>query len=125
MRWLDGPLTSGALFGGLLCMLRTWLLTTALTVLTMSGGAQTVTGTLECRVVDGTSSVVMNAETSGKNDETGLERTAKTNHEGYVQITFLPVCRYTVTEAATGFGKQWVTAVLECNTSRTVECHRQ
>src|SRR5260370_2974263 len=125
MRWLDGPLTSGALFGGLLCMLRPWFLTAALNVLTMSGGVQSVTGTLEWRGVDGTALVVMNAEASVKNDETGLERTVKTNHEGYVQITFLPEGRYTVTVAATGFGKQSRTAVVELNASRTLEFHLQ
>src|SRR5260370_42593988 len=118
------PLTSGAVFGGILSMLRTWLLAAVLTAFTTSGRAQTVTGTLECRVVDGMSSAVMSAEVSVKNDETGFERAAKTNHEGYVQITFLPVGPYTVTVGATGFAQQSPAAVLELNAPRTLQTHR-
>src|SRR5712692_3689460 len=100
------PLTLGAASVGILTMLKAWFLVAVLTASTRSGVAQTVTGTLECRVVDGSSSAVMNAEISVRNNDTGLERAAKTNHEGYVQITFLPVGPYTVTVGAAGFGKQ-------------------
>jgi outer membrane receptor protein involved in Fe transport len=99
-------------------MLRIWMLAA---MLTMSGFGQTVTGTLECRVIDGAGAVVMGADVSVKNEETGLTRTAKTNQEGYAQLTFLPIGTYTVTVGATGFGKQSRAAQVELNASRTLE----
>jgi outer membrane receptor protein involved in Fe transport len=92
-----------------------------LAVLAASAAAQTVTGTLECRVTDPTGAVIVGADVSVKNEETGLERTTKTNQEGYAQLTFLPVGRYTITAGAMGFGKEARPAQVDLNTSRSFE----
>src|SRR5262244_3064029 len=83
--------------------------------------AQTVTGTLECRVTDASGAFVAGAAVKVVNRETGLERATKTNHEGYAQLTFLPVGEYSMTASAAGFGAQTRTANVELNTSHTLE----
>src|SRR5262249_10540438 len=47
--------------------------------------------------------------------------TTKTNHEGYAQLTFLPLGEYTMSAAAAGFGTQSRAAQVELNTSRMLE----
>lgn len=93
----------------------------ALLALTIAGSAQTVTGTLECRVVDASGAVVPGAEVSVKSDETGLERVTKTNQEGYAQLTFLPVGGYTMTVSAKGFSSNARRTQVELNASRNFE----
>ncbi len=79
---------------------------------------QTVTGTLECRVTDASGGVVPGAEIKIINNDTGLERSLKTSHEGYAQLNFLPLGQYTITAGAPGFGRQSRTAGVELNTSK-------
>ncbi len=81
---------------------------------------QTVTGTLECRVADSSGAFVAGAEISVKNNETGLERSTKTNQEGYAQLTFLPVGEYTMIAGAAGFGRQSRVTTVELNTSKSL-----
>ena len=73
----------------------------------LGGGlfSQTVTGTLEGRVTDSSGAVIAAAPVSAKNLDTGLTRSAKSNQDGYYQLTFLPVGPYTLTTDAPGFGK--------------------
>ncbi len=80
---------------------------------------QTVTGTLECRVTDASGGVLSGADVSVKSDDTGLTRAARTNQEGYAQITFLPVGSYQLTVAAKGFGTQVRNAQVDLNSART------
>src|SRR5262249_38853097 len=80
-----------------------------------------VTGTLECRVTDGSGAAIVGADISVTGAETGLERASKTNQEGYAQLTFLPVGKYKVTVGASGFGKQARDAQGDLNASRTLE----
>src|SRR5215472_15772372 len=72
----------------------------------LAASSQTVTGTLECRVTDSSGGFIMGTAIKAVNRETGLERATKTNHEGYAQLTFLPLGEYTLSAAATGFGAQ-------------------
>jgi hypothetical protein len=103
-------------------MRTTWITAAAgVLALGLSGLSQTVTGTLECRVTDGSGGVVAGAEVSVKSDDTGLDRAAKTNHEGYAQITFLPVGAYHLTIAAKGFATQMRSAQVELNTARNFD----
>jgi outer membrane receptor protein involved in Fe transport len=90
-------------------------------VLASAAYAQTVTGTLECRVTDSSGAFVTGADIKVLNRETGLERSTKTNHEGYAQLTFLPLGEYTMTASAAGFGAQSRAAQVELNTNRLLE----
>jgi hypothetical protein len=98
-----------------------WIAAALLATSALSGLSQTVTGTLECRVTDGSGAAIVGAEISVTGAETGLERASKTNHEGYAQLTFLPVGKYKVTVGANGFGKQARDAQVDLNASRTLE----
>jgi outer membrane receptor protein involved in Fe transport len=102
-------------------MKRAFAIVAALFALATSGIGQTVTGTLECRVKDGSGAVVPGAEVVVRNDETGLERTTKSNQEGYAEITFLPVGGYTLTVSAKGFAASTRRAQVELNTARSFE----
>ena len=67
--------------------------------------AQTVTGTLEGRVVDRTGAVIAAAQVSLKSDQTGLVREATTNGEGYFAFRFVPIGTYELLTSAQGFKK--------------------
>ena len=49
-----------------------WILAAALAAFALSGLSQTVTGTLECRVIDSAGAVIVGADVSVKSEETGL-----------------------------------------------------
>lgn len=65
--------------------------------------AQTVTGSLEGRVVDQADAVVPGALVIIRNTETGQARSVKTNPEGFYRAPFLPIGVYTVSATANGF----------------------
>lgn len=65
--------------------------------------AQTVTGTLNGRVLDQSGAVVPGAKVVVIDQDTGLTREGTSNAEGYFVITFLPIGRYNVITTATGF----------------------
>ncbi len=69
----------------------------------VSVNAQTVTGTVQGVVSDSKGSVIAGAEVTVRNVETSQSRTVKTNADGYYVATFLPLGRYNVTSAASGF----------------------
>jgi len=82
--------------------------------------AQTVTGTLEGRVMDASGGVIVGAQLTAKNSETGLVRNTQTNQDGFYQLTFLPVGSYTVKVEAAGFGPRERPALVELNATRTI-----
>ena len=102
-------------------MHRHWVILAALLAFAISSVGQTVTGTLECRVKDASGAVVPDAAVAVKNDETGLERTTKSNQEGYAELTFLPVGAYTLTVTAKGFTANIRHAQIELNAARSFE----
>jgi len=102
-------------------MLKALVVAAVLVATAVSSVAQTVTGTLECRVVDTSGAVVPGADVAVKSDETGLERNTKSNHEGYAQLTFLPVGSYTLTISAKGFAAIVRRAQVELNAARNFE----
>ena len=69
----------------------------------VSTNAQTVTGTVQGVVSDSKGAVIPGAEVTVRNVETGQTRTLKTNADGYYVATFLPLGRYNVSAAASGF----------------------
>jgi outer membrane receptor protein involved in Fe transport len=73
------------------------------TLLGVSVNAQTVTGTVQGVVSDSKGAVIPGAEVTVRNVETGQTRTLKTNADGYYVATFLPLGRYNVSAAASGF----------------------
>ena len=81
------------------------LLCAALFLLPATASAQTVTGTLQGNVSDAKGAVIPGAEVVIRNMETGQARTLQTNSEGAYVASFLPLGRYTVTAASTGFTK--------------------
>ncbi|MBI3680323.1 MAG: TonB-dependent receptor [Acidobacteria bacterium] len=83
--------------------------------------AQTVAGTLEGHAKDATGAVVAAVKITVRNDETGLTRSAATNSEGYYQLTFLPVGPYTVTAELSGFASLKRAALVELNSTRSVD----
>ena len=65
--------------------------------------AQTVTGTLQGRVIDTKGAVVPGAEVVVRNLETGQERNLKTNSEGSYTVTYVPIGRYEIKASGPGF----------------------
>ena len=90
-----------------------------LILLATSVFGQTVSGTLECRVTDSSGAYIVAADIKVVNQETGLERATRTNHEGYAQLTFLPPGQYTISAAAPGFTAQTRAAQVDLNSSRS------
>jgi hypothetical protein len=78
----------------------------------MTGLAQTVTGTLSGTIVDATGAVVPNAAVTAKNRETAVTRKATTNGDGYFLVSFLPLGSYDLIVEAKGFKKVTKTDVL-------------
>lgn len=82
--------------------------------------AQTVTGTLNGRVLDAQGAVIANANVSIRGEDTGLVREAKTNGEGFYTFSFVPLGRYSVTAKAAGFTTVKKTGVIVAlNTTTT------
>ena len=69
----------------------------------ISVNAQTVTGTVQGVVTDSKGAVISGADVTVRNVETGQSRSVKTNADGYYVATFLPLGRYNVTAASSGF----------------------
>jgi hypothetical protein len=80
-----------------------FLMILALTALT-NLQAQTVTGTIKGNVIDTAQAIVPGVSIEIVNIETGLKRSVETNDDGYYQVTFLPIGKYTVTATKSGFG---------------------
>ncbi len=67
------------------------------------GAAQEVTATINGTVTDPAGNVVANADVTATDLDRGTVWPAKTNHEGYFNLTRLPVGRYEVRVTAPGF----------------------
>ncbi len=66
--------------------------------------AQTVTGTMQGTVTDRSGGALPGVTVTIRNLETGLERVAVTDDEGFYSAPFLPVGRYRVTAELSGLG---------------------
>src|SRR5262245_14796484 len=75
-----------------------------LSLLAWPAAAQTVTGTLQGTVVDTTGAAIPGAAVTIRNTETGYVREAVSNDKGFYNATFLPLGRYRVSVALSGFG---------------------
>jgi hypothetical protein len=112
--------------GGNQIMVRTTLaLVAGFLLLTAGGTAQTVTGTLEGRVVDASGAAMAGASVTAQNDETGLVRKTESNAEGFFQLTFLPIGPYTVTVEAKGFSRMKRGAPVDLNATRVLDFRLQ
>ena len=69
----------------------------------LSTSAQTVTGSMEGRVIDQTGAVIPGAKVAIRNVETGQERAITTNAEGFYRAPFLPLGAYRATASSQGF----------------------
>jgi hypothetical protein len=69
----------------------------------LSTSAQTVSGSMEGRVIDQTGAVVTGAKVAIRNVETGQERVVTTNTEGFYRAPFLPLGAYRVIASYQGF----------------------
>ncbi len=79
----------------------------ALAVWTMgvtAAGAQTVTGTIQGTISDTSGGVLPGVTVTIKRVDTGTERTAVSNEQGFYSAPFLQIGRYSVTAALSGFG---------------------
>ncbi len=87
---------------------RAWIQTTLLILISAIGGiagtqSQATTGTIEGTATDQTGAVLPGVEVTVRNVETGVTRGAQSNDRGIVRVPLLPVGRYDVTAAFTGF----------------------
>ena len=96
----------------------------AMLVTALSLAGQTVSGTLEGRVLDASGAAIVNAKVSIKGIETGLIRNTTSNDGGYYQMTFVPLSTYTVTAESPGFASAQRNALVELNAARVVEIGR-
>lgn len=86
---------------------RRFFLATGLLLLTIvfavSARAQIVTAEISGRVLDPSQAVIPNAKVTGRNLDTGFERTAVTDASGYYTLYMLPLGPYSVRVDAAGF----------------------
>src|SRR5712692_8967225 len=86
--------------------------------------AQQITGSIRGTVLDPSSAVVQSASVTAKQTETGLERTAMTDHSGAYVLLELPVGHYQLQVEAKGFQtyvQQGIT--LNVNETATIPVH--
>jgi hypothetical protein len=101
-----------------------WLLFTIFTTFTVA--AQQITGNIHGTITDASGAVVSNAAVTATHVETGLIRTALTDHNGNYLLIELPIGHYALEVAAKGFAKyrqQGIT--LDVNESAAVIIHLQ
>ena len=72
-------------------------------LITSSGNAQQLTGTLNGTVYDQTGAAVSGAKVVLKNTASGDERTAVSEHDGHFVITAVQPASYSISISATGF----------------------
>src|SRR5581483_8707290 len=68
--------------------------------------SQSINGSVRGRVTDPANAAVPDAQVTGKNDDTGFERSQSTNEDGYYMLPNLPLGTYTVTVQKQGFEAQ-------------------
>src|SRR5512143_2776794 len=84
--------------------LLTWFLA-LVSVLACSVSAQQITGSIRGTVLDPASAAVRDASVTATQVETGLARTATTDHDGTYILVELPVGHYRLAVEAKGFQK--------------------
>src|ERR1700738_2009692 len=75
----------------------------ALLVCTLPMAAQVNTSEILGQVLDSSSAAVANAELTATQQETGFQRTARTDAEGKYQLLYLPPGPYAITAQLAGF----------------------
>jgi outer membrane receptor protein involved in Fe transport len=83
---------------------RALLLAAAAMGLAVPAASQTVTGTVQGTVTDTTDAPIPGVTVTIRNQETGLVREVVTNERGFYNAPFLPIGRYKVSAALSGFG---------------------
>ncbi len=102
-------------------MRNAWLVSSLL-LLAGNAAAQTVTGRLEGHVRDKAGAMIVGAQITARNQETGFERSTVTNETGYYQMTFLPLGQYSVRVTFQGFRPMEKTGVaIELNKATVSE----
>jgi hypothetical protein len=84
------------------------------------GHAQTTTGSITGQVSDPSGAVVANATVTATNVDTGVSTPVKSNASGVFTVRFLPIGRYTLTVAASGFGQK-ITAPFSLEINQTIK----
>jgi outer membrane receptor protein involved in Fe transport len=74
-----------------------------LTLLSVVGHAQTITGSVRGVISDPSGAVIPNAAVTATNLATGVNYSAQTNGDGLYSVRYLPIGRYTIAVTAKGF----------------------
>jgi len=98
------------------CLILAVLLASAL-----PGNAQTITATLEGRILDPTGALIPDATVMAVNNQTGLSRTVTSSGVGEYRILALPVGDYTVTVEKSGFKKEAKKVTLQIGQTATLD----
>jgi len=83
--------------------------------------AQTITATLEGRVIDSSAAAVGGAKVTAVNSSTALSRSAVTTDSGEYRISLLPVGEYTVTVERQGFKRESTRIILVIGQTATLD----
>ena len=88
------------------------------------GAAQQITGNINGTVIDPSGAVVRSATVSAEQTETGLTRTAVTDHAGAFLFVELPIGHYRIRAEATGYQKYVQEGIsLDVNETASVNIH--
>jgi hypothetical protein len=90
-------------------------------VLGGSAAAQTVTATINGRVIDPSGSSVAQANVTAVNKSTGYSRTVQTNGDGEYSLQALPVGTYDITVEHSGFRKETRTVTVQIGDVLTLD----
>ncbi len=86
--------------------LQSLLFLVLLSMITMLGHAQTITGSVRGTITDPTGAVIPNATVTATNTATGVSSTTQTNGAGLYSVRFLQIGSYTIRVAAKGFAEE-------------------
>ncbi len=90
-------------------------------LVSLCAGAQTITATLQGRVLDANGAAIAKATVTAVNDGTGLTRSGESTASAGYQIPALPAGSYTVTAESAGFKKQVSKVVLQVGGTTVVD----
>jgi hypothetical protein len=76
----------------------------------ITGHAQTVTGSVRGTITDPTGAVIPGAQVTATNVDTGVSTSSSTNGDGLYSIRFLPIGKYTLTAKSSAFADYKSTA---------------
>lgn len=90
----------------------------------LTSRAQTVTGSVTGQVTDGSGAAIPNATITALNVDTGVKTTTTSNGSGVYTILFLPIGKYKLSIAASGFSMQtYSTFALEISQTVKLDGH--